>query len=361
MARRQKKVRARKRTGIAGAPTDGTFRWFLRYLHYDVDSKEYAEVVKNYVKKNYKKEYAKAILAVPAYEYANSHTAGICYWASLENEFDTGYEDAMKWLKKKFKTLKAQGSKILKTKVVKTNKFVVTPLMRQQAHIFNTIMEDLYQIEENWSLGTKFDLYKKLQIYDIKRFVEVESWINEHLVDYKQVIDKDAYMIESYAHIPLKEIKSRVEILERFENEVTNMKVSKKAIRKVPRAKTRKGADKQILKLKYQKDSSEFQLTSINPMHIPGAMTLHVFNTKYRQLTVYVSDNPDGLLVSGSTVKGFDQVLSQVMTLRKPGVIIPEIMKKTPKQVTKLIDDLAVAKKVPTGRINANTIILKAK
>jgi len=353
-------LKKRKQLGLAGAPTEGSFDIFKAYLHQECDSKDYAEVVRNYVKRNYSKEEAADILKVPTYEYATSHTAGFCYWQTLNNEFTGRYENALNYLKDKFEELRLKGSQI---KVVDKPKSAITPIMRQQYHVYATVLDDLYRIEDKWHVNEemKYDLYRNCIIHDIKRFDEIEQWINEHLLDYRAVINKeDEQIMEAYAHIKTATIKKRIKQLEGFLSDINNLKQSKRAVRKVSVKKV-KTADKQVEKLKYQKENMEFKLTSIIPMRIPGKMNLYTFNTKTRQLTVFISESPDGLMVSGSTIKKFDKTKSVVFKLRKPEDIIPQIMSKTPKQILKLIDSIKAVKKSPTGRINDQTILLRIK
>lgn len=360
----KKKVRARTKFGLAAAPIDGAFREFIQYVHREVDSKEYGEVVKNYVKRKFDKENAKAILSVPAWEYSSSHMAGICYWDSLDNKFDSGYEHAIKWINDKFTDFKSRGTSIISDK--KPTVRMLTPVERAIIKINSTIMEDLYAIEDRWHVGKtvgKFDLYNKLKTYEIKRFVEVEAWIHEHLDDYKAVIAKeDDQIVEAYKHLTIKDLTARVAVLEQFIGDVDNMKQSMKATRKVKiSVKKLKGADKQVEKLKYQKENRDYKLTSINPMRIPGSMNMYAFNTKTRQLMIFISNNPDGITVTGSTIKGFDKELSMVLKLRKPGDILPTILKKTPKQIEKFVGTIKATKKVPSGRLNHDVIILRSK
>jgi archaellin len=362
----KKKVRARQKFGLAAAPIDGSFRKFLQYIHREVDSKEYGEVVKNYVKRNYSKEISKDILSVPSWEYSSSHMAGICYWDSLDNKFDSGYEHAIDWIKDKFETFQLKGWSINKSKQVETKTRVLTPVERAIIKIDDTIMKDLYNIEDRGHDGksiNKFDLYNKLKTYEIKRLVEVEQWIHSHLDDYKAVIAKeDDQVVEAYNHLKLKDLKARIALLEALEADLDNMRTSLKANRKIKiSVKKKKGADKQVEKLKYQKENREYKLTSVNPMRIPGSMNVYAFNTKTRALMVFVSNNPDGVVVTGSTIKGFDQELSVVLKLRKPGDVLPVILKKTPKQIDKFIGTIKATKKTPSGRINHDVIILRTK
>ena len=199
-----------------------------------------------------------------------------------------------------------------------------------------------------------------MQVHDIKRFEEIEGWINEYLNDYNLFLAKDEYILECYKHLTRKEVQGRVKILEGFVEDVASFKASKKATRKVTIKKI-KGADKQVAKLKYQKQNSEYKLTSINPLKVPTSMHIYLFNTKNKELTVLHSMSPDGMTVSGSTIKGFDQASSVKITLRKPNDLIPIILKKSVKQIDKEIDKLTTKPKKANGRVNENMVILQCK
>jgi len=363
----KKHVQRRQKVGIPGAPLDKGWDMFKMYFHYDVDAKDALEVTKNFIKKNWSKSKAKAILANPKYEYSYSHIAAICYWHQLDMKFPDNYSNPIDFLTNKFNNLVKPGNKILngikKEAKSKENKFVITPQMRMKQKVLDTVMEDLYLVEDAWLAGgkpLKINLYKQMQVHDIKRFEEIESWINEYLDDYKLFMAKDEYILESYAHLTRKEVKDRIKILEGFVSDVESYRATKKAIRKITIKKI-KGADKQVAKLKYQKQNSEFKLTSINPLKVPGAMHIYLFNTKNKELTVLHSSHPDGVTVSGSTVKGFDMESSTKITLRKPTDMIPIILKKSVKQIDKAIEELTTKPKKVNGRINENMVILQCK
>jgi len=363
----KKHVQRRQKVGIAGAPTDKGWDMFKMYFHYDVDVKDALEVTKNFIKKNWSKDDSKAILANPKYEFTQSHIAAICYWQLLENEFPDRYKNPMEYLTKKFNELIQPGKDILANAVkeakIKETKFVITPAMRMKAHVLNTVMEDLYLVEDQWLKGgkpLKINLYKQMQVHDIKRFEEIESWISEYLIDYKEVLAKDEYMLESYAHLTRKEVQERVKILEGFEADLELFRASKKATRKFTIKKV-KGADKQVEKLKFQKQNSEYKLTSLNPLKVPTSMHIYLFNTKNKELTILHSDGPDGMTVSGSTIKGFNAESSVKLALRKPNDLIPIILKKSVKQIDTEVEKLKTKHKKVNGRVNENMVILQCK
>ena len=102
-----------------------------------------------------------------------------------------------------------------------------------------------------------------------------------------------------------------------------------------------------------------FGISSVAPSIIPGSKKLFTFNTKYRRLTMYQASSTDGLGVKGTTVQNVDAKVSFELTIRKPDDILPVIANKTEKQISKIIDALKTKRKVPNGRINNETILLR--
>lgn len=362
--KRKKKVKARQKFGLAAAPIDGSFMEFKLYVHRELDTKEYVEIIKNYIKREYSKDDAKAILANESYEFTYSHIAAMVYWKALGNEFTGMYSHAVDFLKERFGELLESGREIVAARKPKVVSIVKSPAERAREKNIKEIMPVLYAIEDKWNEGDNkatVDLYTEMKIKEIKRLVEIQAWIDEHLYDYEAFVSKsDDQITEAYNHLGMRAIKARIKTLKSFQTAVESIKSSKKATRRVTTTK-RRGADKQVEKMKFQKENNEYQLTSINPMRVPGSMNLYVFNTKTRQLTQFVSASRDGLIVSGSTIRGFDKELSRVLKLRKPADVLPVIMKKTPKQIDKFIDQIKANKKTPSGRINDQTIILRVK
>ena len=111
--------------------------------------------------------------------------------------------------------------------------------------------------------------------------------------------------------------------------------------------------------MKYKKEDSEYKLVSVPPIQMIGKTRLFVFNTKYRTLSEYVTTSVSGFEISGSTIKNFDTVNSRMIKLRKPDDILPDVLKKTPKQIDSILKTIKTKVKVPNGRINKDTILLR--
>jgi hypothetical protein len=153
-------------------------------------------------------------------------------------------------------------------------------------------------------------------------------------------------------------LRKIVKILEDLISDVKNHAKIKNNTRK-PRVKKVKNADKQVVRLKYQTNSAEYNLDSINPSRIPTSQRLYTFNTKTRMLSVYYANGASGFAVQGTTVKMYDVESSFSATLRKPKDILAAILGATPKKLDKIFDGVPLKKKKVNGRINPQTIILK--
>ena len=143
-----------------------------------------------YIKNNYNKSDASAILSNPEYKfYTFSHYGAISYWLNSglpADEHTTIYE---KGIKKYLATLLDQGKLILKEKKTEeknTAKVVsLSPMQRLQRKISDTVMQDLLDLEDQWMDGEKatIDLYKLFQTYSLSGSATlpvrqvVEGWL----------------------------------------------------------------------------------------------------------------------------------------------------------------------------------------
>ena len=111
--------------------------------------------------------------------------------------------------------------------------------------------------------------------------------------------------------------------------------------------------------LKYNVECDDSKLASINPVMIPGKSKLWVYNTKQRRLTEYVTHSTEGFIISGTSIKNHDDKDSKTAMLRKPDDVLPQVLGKTEKQLTKLWDNITTKIGKPTGRINADCILMR--
>ena len=140
--------------------------------------------------------------------------------------------------------------------------------------------------------------------------------------------------------------------------DLDKVRSAKKAQTKLRKPKVRT-ADKQVAKVKYCKDSKDFKLVSMAPVQVIGGMRLYVFNVKYKVITEYVCASATGFEIRGTTITNFDKDVSRSNSLRKPDIFLPIVQNKTPKQIGVEWNSLTTKTRVPNGRINGDTVLLR--
>ena len=365
---RKKTVRARARSGLAAAPIDKGFDAVKYYFHLDIDKKDMVSVMKTYIKNHFKKNDQKAILSNPDYKFWNmTHYAATAFWVNTnqpETDQTKKYSNA---LQKYLEDLIEPGKDLLKEKAEeskeKSNVITLSPMQRLQRKISNTIMHDLLDLEDEWIEGetTTIDIYNLFKKYGLSgsATIPVRELIEGWLTDYEDAYEKRCdQAVEGYSHLKRPELKRRVKACQDMLLDLDRIKSAAKASRNV-RVKQPKAADKQISKVKYKKEDTEFKLVSINPIQMVGKSRLYTFNTKSRMLTEFITESTNGFEISGTTIKNFDTVNSRTVRLRKPDEFLPLVLTKTPKQIDIEWKALTTKSSVPNGRINADTILLR--
>lgn len=375
MAVRKKKVVVprRPKTGLGAVPLDHKrgFEAIKYYFHYELDTKSCASCIKDYVKREYTEEQAKAILLCPEYKFTiMSHHAATAFLLTKDYDFGEKYSVYPPALKKYCDELLVMGQTLLEEKkqeaTATSNIVVLSPQQRLARKVNNTIMRDLDELEDKWITGDKasMDIIPAMQKYELKGAAVplIRPTLEGLLLDYKDAYEKNCEQaVEGYSHLTRREIKRRATELEKMLSDLDSFTSMQKAKRTV-RAKKPKAADKQVARVKYKKEDGDYKIASINPTQIVGANQLYVFNTKYRQLMVYVTTATKGFEVSGTSIKNFEPDLCTKITIRanKVDEVLKAVLNKTPKQIDKFLDTINSKPSVPNGRLNEETILLRA-
>jgi len=172
---------------------------------------------------------------------------------------------------------------------------------------------------------------------------------------------QDEQLVEGYSHYKTADFKRIFAFIDQILNDIIQYRGVKKATKKV-RAPKSVSKEKVVSKLKYAKEDKVLRLISINPADIIGAQELWVYNTKTRKLGKYVADSLKGPLnVKGTGITGFDEHKSTSKALRKPEEKLKEFAKATKVELRKFIDNIKATETKLNGRINAETILLRAQ
>jgi len=366
--RKKKALPRRAKTGLGGVPSDKGFAHVMNYFHFEVANKDLSESIKGYVRKTFSKKDSQSILANPEFKfYAFTHHCATAWWMMMEMTMCEKSEYYANALNNYLQGLIESGRIIQAEKKAQAkddDKVVsLSPMQRLQNKIGRTIMQDLLDLEDSWIEGEKttIDIYSLFKKHGLPSSATaavrevVEGW----LLDYEDAYHKrcpDA--VEGYSHLKRPELNRRIKSCQEMLSDIDRIKSAGKATR-ATRVKGPKAADKQVTRVNYKKEDTEFKLVSIPPIQIIGKRRLYIFNTKYKSITEFISNSVNGFQISGSTLKDFDPVNSRSVKLRKPNEFLPIALGKTPNQIDKEWQKLTTKTTVPNGRINKETILLR--
>lgn len=370
--RKKKKLPATRRTGVSAAPFEKGIIAVQSYFQFEVDRKDSISVFKSYAKSVCTKKEMQQLSACPDYKFWNaSHHCGTCAYLLNVPKKEEVDEKLVYWeraLAKYIEQLIEVGKKIIEEKKieakVEANVVSLSPMQRLQNKISATIMQDLLNLEDEWMDGNKetIDLYALFKKHGLpaSATTSVREVVEGWLLDYEDAYHKrcpDA--VEGYSHVKRPELNRRIKACQDMLSDLDRLKSAAKATRKT-RVKAPRAADKQVAKLQYKTEDADFKLVSIPPIQIVGKMRMYTFNVKSRMLTEYVTQAAAGFEVSGTSIKNFDQVSSRTIKLRRPDDFLPIVLNKTPKQIDGEWKNLTTKQSVPNGRLNKDTILLRA-
>lgn len=189
---------------------------------------------------------------------------------------------------------------------------------------------------------------------------EITEWAKSkviELIDAYECKDKD--LAEGYSNFKKKDLFLLIKKLSSFIEDAEKYSAFKKANRK-PREKKIKPASQQVKALKYKLKDDDLKISSVGASEIVGAQQVWVFNTKTRKLAVYRTDSALGIQVKGSTLQNYDPEVSTQKTIRKPAEQLKELLAAGKVQLRKFMDNIKAVDTQPSGRINADTLIIRA-
>ena len=364
---KKKVLRARARTGLAGIPVDKGFNAVKDYFHLQVDKKDCVSQVKTWIKKNFP-EPSKYILANPEYHFSMTHHAATAFWYNndLYKNNDADGNTAKEFLNNLFDKmipLIEKGKVIYEEKQKANNIVSISPAVKLMRKINNTIMQELLDLEDKWIDGddATINIYDRFKYHGLTNTAisHVKPMIEGWLLDYEDAYYKRCdQAVEGYSHLKRSTLNHRIKVCKAMLEDLERIRSATKATRNV-KVKRPKSVDKQVARVQYKKEDNDFKIVSINPIQIPTKTRLYAFNTKSKMVIEYITESVNGFEISGSTIKNFSKGLSRTICLRKPLDFLPIVLQKTPKQINAAWQTLKTKTKVPNGRINKDTILLR--
>ena len=368
---KKKTSRARARTGLAGVPIEKGFNAVKDYFHLHVDKKDCISQMKTWVKKNFPAA-SKYILTNPEYKFTMTHHAATAFWYNndLNKSNDADNNTAKGFLNHLFDKMipLIDEGKILyeekqRERKAQSNVITISPQEKLTRKINNTIMQELLELEDKWIDGedATINIYDRFKFHGLTNTAisHVKPMIEGWLLDYEDAYHKRCdQAVEGYSHLKRSVLNQRIKICTAMLEDLERIRSATKASRNV-KIKRPTSIDKQVAKVQYKKEDNDFKIVSINPIQIPSKTRLYAFNTRSKMIIEYVTESVNGFEISGSTIKNFSKVSSRTVCLRKPLDFLPIVLQKTPKQINDAWKTLKTKTKVPNGRINKDTILLR--
>lgn len=267
------------------------------------------------------------------------------------------------------KALRMNGIPSLEVMVVKPKEEVVvlSPMERLQNKVDSCINSEIDKAIDEFVPSPEEKVESSLNLFALLKSEQIPAnglkFVKDKVEFYlKELVDaRDGtcdQCVEGYSYLTKPAIKHRIKIFEKMLNDIEKYRQTSTQ-KKAPRKKKSPSADKMVLRLKYQRESSDYSVSSISPVSLVGANRAVIFNTKNRWLVVLNSDT--GLTISGSTFKNINEDTSYRMTLRKPEDYLTNLLKtKTITAFDKIIDSIKSKKASVNGRINESCVLLKS-
>ena len=190
----------------------------------------------------------------------------------------------------------------------------------------------------------------------------------KELDDEEDFDSDDRQLLEAYEDVSDETIKKGIQAYDNI-FEACDYMISIANANRKPRKKKEKSPEQLVAKMQYKKEDTKLELKSIDPAEIIYAEELWVYNTKTRKLGHYVARTLDprglnrpgtGLMVKGTSIKGFNEEGSVQKTLRKPEKQLEEFTNSGPKKVLEFYDAIKTMGIKLNGRINAEVLLLRA-
>lgn len=337
---------------VIATEDSGKYRDALNWYNYMFDHDRAREWLLEYMKvSGFQRAQIAAVRRCPKH----SITPTIGWQARIMMNGNVLTESSMDFFNQRLDGLLKTGDEIKEVadQVVEKPVIDIQARIRARANSLITMVEE--EIDGVMNGGT-FDIYSFLQKHEVTP--QVAGYIRDYYLPSKEeVMLDDEQVKESYG----KKLKfwnafycTLIADCDRFINNKKAVKIRK------PREKKVKSAVDVVKALKYQKQEPSLKIVSVHPTEIVGCNQLWVYNTKYKKLTQYISMSPTGLQVKGTTLIGYDPELSISKSLRKPEITTAELLKAGKVAIRTFMADLKTTPSAPNGRINEQTILLRA-
>ena len=331
----------------------------LNWYNYHSDNKESKKYALNYLKEvGASADLIQTIQNVPEYRFQN-----LGFVCRMKLRGAPLRDEQLKWIDDFFQTLKQYSRTEEKTEDEPQQKTVsIQERVQDKAKEFIAEFEAEIDTLMETKKFTGFDPYKWFVSNNIKgaHVPHFTKFFQQRITEFEELVKgKTPVLVEGYSNFTKQQAKEYLQFLRIVLSDCEKIAHNAKLTR-APRKKKAKPVDKVVASVQYKKEDNEYKVASIKPTDILGASQLWVFNTKTRKLCLYVAQDKDGLGIKGTTLQNYNEELSIQKTLRKPEDVLPLVLKQNKTALKKSFDAIKSAEQKLTGRLNTDTILLRA-
>jgi hypothetical protein len=340
------------------------FNKALNWYNYVMVDDDYLAVVQEFLHAmDYPAETVKAIRSLSWWELAPA----MCKMARMMLRGYTPSEKRFAWFSDKLDEAIAVAVKRAHEESLVEAKKAAKATVSIQERVNEATGNLLAEVEEQ--VDHFFDTYDETwRAYDwlVKR--QVKPMHAGRIADYYRKLhaelsaarekNADPDLKAAWSHLSSKRLLAAVNFVDAIVRDCDLWSKNTKASRK-PRKRKVKTAEKQVARVKYQKEDTSLQVVSLDPTRVVGATEAWLYNTKYKVLYHYVAQDAGGFTVKGTSLKNVDLKASQGRALRKPKDVLASITSGGAKAAVKMFNALKTKPRKATGRINGQTMILR--
>ena len=328
----------------------------LNWYNQNKATKDAEKYASDYMKKTFKLDASSAI--------KNTHTTFgfvcriISNGGSLNVKYQTWFDNMVKEIKEQLK---------VKPTIVVDVPTAIVPTVSIQERIRDKASECIAELEGQFddailcglkNVGSPYGVMQTLSIKDAQTKYLID-WAKKKRNEFDEVINTDDVDHKNgYSNFNKTQLKKIVSYFDQVILDCGKISLNSVKNRK-PRKRKVKSAEELVAKINICNEFEELKLKSIAPKDIVGSMQLWVYNTKTRKLGTYHAQDAGGLTIKGSTLLNFNEVKSVQKKLRKPEELLPQVLNGGKVFLKKVLDEIRAVESPLSGRLNADTILLK--
>jgi|TARA_B110000503_G_scaffold37177_1_gene60823 hypothetical protein len=374
---KKKQARATRRVSVwETVPLDN---WFdaQHHIHYMMESKEWLNKIKSYIKQNYDRHTLAVISKLPDWKVGGkSHWATAVHFA--QNAPENTHPHYVGKLGPWIQSLVEEGDKIIDVKTTTETKKKNLYIPSIQDRLLETTIDKMDELDEwvdDWMRDSKknplkdkqpLQLFRKLEINlgharFIQKFYEGANEELSELINLpiaSKQTDMQQQLSEGYNTYTKAEQKELQSFYQRVMQALEIVRAEKKQTRVVRKPKQKSAVDL-VKKLKFKPSDSDFGIVSVPPQDVVGSEAIVVFNCKTRKLGIYYAEDNATIQVKGTTLQFFDEKSSRQKTVRKPEEVLSGFKTVTKHKLKTQFGYLKTTDIKMNGRLNEDTVILK--